>query len=60
MFDSFYKVQVHACVATVAALAGEMTGICMGYLAIPGEDLASYFTVWLIGLIYNDKSCCVP
>ena len=35
---------VHACVATVAALAQEMTAICwhMLYLAISGKDLSTY------------------
>lgn len=33
---------VHACVAGVAALAGEVTSTWIRYLAISGEDLSSH------------------
>ena len=36
--DSAYDLGVNAGVAIVAALAGDVTGICMGYLAISGEE----------------------
>ena len=35
---------VHGCVATLAALAGEMAGICDTWLLILGEELATWLT----------------
>ena len=44
---------VHECVATVAALAGVMTSICMQYLAIFVEGLAT--CSYLHGLADSDS-----
>ena len=50
---------IHACVATVAALAGEMTAEYwhMCYLAIAGEDFIKF---GLHVAVHSDISSCVP
>ena len=35
---------------------GEMTGVCMRYLAISGEDLDTYTVCFIVD---SDKSCCM-
>ena len=50
---------VHACVATLAALAGEMAGIRDTLLLISCEELASYLGILKFGYKLSDKWMCM-